>query len=198
MAERPRNVWALPSVRLTLGNEMMRWRFPLVLGASLFLAACEAGTANPETAAAEADVPVFTGTPAEHSTLLRECLRERGWEIKLGNQSEGEGTFEVVVPPDQERVFAMDSADCRDQIGRFPAPTREDLEGTYEWLLGQRRCLVNAGFDIAEPPTLEWWLENYNNQETGGWDPVGDVGHGLDYQRALAACPRSTESWPEP
>src|SRR5690606_7355531 len=98
---------------------------PLVLGASLFLAACEAGTANSETAAAEADVPVFTGTPAEHSTLLRECLREGGWEIKLGNQSEGEGTFEVVVPADQERGLAMHSADCREQIRRYTGPKRD-------------------------------------------------------------------------
>lgn len=176
---------------------MMRWWSPCVLAASLLLAACTTGTANPDSTAAQSETPIFTGTPEEFNLLVMECLRDRGWEVMLGNQAEGAGTFMITVTPDQEDAYRTDSEACAEPLGVFPPPTRRDLERQYEWLLGQRRCLIEAGYEIDEPPTLEWWLENYNNVETG-WDPVGDVGHGLDYQRALAACPRSTESWPEP
>lgn len=160
------------------------------------VASCTAQS-EPGTTSPESGVPVFTGTPDEHNLLVMECLRERGWEVKLGNQIEGTGTFEVTVSPDQEQLLFRDRSECRDQVGVFPPITREQLERQYEWLLGQRRCLIEAGYEIDEPPTLEWWLENYNNVETG-WDPMGEVGLGIEYQRALAACPRSTESWPEP
>lgn len=171
-------------------------RFGALLLAVTLVASCASGEDAPPLITA-AEVPAFTGTPLEHSLLTMECLRDKGWDARLGNQEEGPGTFEVDAPPDQEERLFEDLRACRDQVGRFPSASDGDIRRIYDWLRGQRRCLMAAGYEIEEPPTFEWFVENYNNP-SGGWDPMGDVGFGPDYQRALAACPRSTEEWPDP
>jgi hypothetical protein len=75
-----------------------------------------------------------------------------------------------------------------------PPATEASVTAEYEWLLGQYRCLVAAGFTMEPAPSLETVLDEWRAKGYGSFDPVGMAGN---YGAALAACPRSTEEWPK-
>lgn len=55
-------------------------------------------------------------------------------------------------------------------------PTREYFEGAYAYDLTLKECLEEEGFDIAEPPSLETYIDSYLNPAgEPAWSPYEDI-----------------------
>lgn len=181
---------------------------PVIGVAVLLLVGC---TAVPDDNAAPSTSPsatvgsstskLFKGTVNEYAVAFAACMTEKGWPATAGSADDAEGgssiTFEY-IPDDQQSAFEADQTGCTDELGMFDdgLSTEAGLRSKYDWLVGQGRCLADAGYPIPDPPSFATTKDAYATSGVLDLDPMKYV-PAESYGKALAACPRSTETWPK-
>ena len=138
---------------------------------------------------------VFHGTPQEYNDARMACVAGYGLVVVPGDPNDSPSFGVSSEGVGQDRVDEV-LARCDADVGTLHTPpaTQATVAEEYDWLVGQYRCLVAAGFAAKEPPSLEEFLEQWGTRNHISYDPLSTL---MDqYDAALAACPRTTESWP--
>ncbi len=135
------------------------------------------------------DADLFEVDPTEIVALQARCLQDQGFPVRL--DPSGSGFDFTAVPPEQNQLAFAASIACKEGL-HLPAPTppntdqrREQL--AYLTLVGE--CLREHGFDVADPPSLDEFIEL-----DGAWSPYGSLPP-LDpaaFEELDRACPQ----WP--
>lgn len=178
-----------------------------VLLAVVWLSGCAAsphgGTApsgSPSPPASSPQAKRFEGTANDYAVALAACMTNKNWPATTGSPDDQEGgssiTYEY-IPDDQQSAFDADQAACVDELGIWDdgLNTEAGLRSKYDWYVGQGRCLAAAGYPIPDPPSFATAKDAYASTGVFDMDPMKYV-PADSYGKALAACPRSTETWP--
>jgi hypothetical protein len=135
---------------------------------------------------------VYDGPRDEYIPLLAACLREHGWPAEI--RADG-GLSVDSLADDQRQAFMAARGECEAEIGSLPpAPPldEEQIRQRYEFLLGARQCLIDLGYPISDPPTVETFIETY---ATGPWSPFNDLADQTtsehEWLEANERCPQS-------
>lgn len=143
----------------------------------------------------DAPQTVFYGTLQEYNDARMACVERYGLVVVPGppNDSPSFGVSSEGVG--QDRVDEVLLA-CDAEVGTFytPPATEESVTAQYQWLVGQYRCLVAAGFPAEEPPSLQFVVDQWKTKGHFQYDPMSSLME--QYDAALAACPRTTQEWP--
>lgn len=144
---------------------------------------------------------LFKGTANDYAVALAACMTNKNWPAQAGSPDDAEGgssiTYEY-VPDDQESAFEADQTECANELGTWDdgLSTEAGLKSKYDWYVGQGRCLAAAGYPIPDPPSFATAKDAYETSGVFDMDPMRFV-PAESYGKALAACPRSTETWPK-
>ena len=141
--------------------------------------------------------PVTTAPPgAVRASILERqeaklaCLRRYGFDGEIAPDL---GILTDVPPDQQERFFEV-SASCREEVGaqfglRFGTPTPEELTTSFRELLYVRACMIDEGYPVDPPPSLEQYVES----QGAIWHPYTafiEAGAGpTELQRLQEVCP---------
>ncbi|MDR1431539.1 MAG: hypothetical protein LBI99_05410 [Propionibacteriaceae bacterium] len=134
----------------------------------------------------------------EDNDARRACVERYGLVTSLGNADDDPNFGVSSEGVGWDRVYEVLDA-CDAEVGEFYSPpeTEESMTELYGWRLGQYRCLEAAGFQLSSPPpSLQSFLDGWRMEGYGSFDPIGLLPD-EDYNGALAACPRTTEKWPD-
>ncbi len=114
-----------------------------------------------------------------------DCLQARGFNAKV---YEGVG---VMLPAEQLEAAEEAGGQCWQEVdARFPGAPELSKEQEYYLHLETAECLRAQGYDIPEAPTLETWLETYEDPD-GPWLPYLYVPQDPDTFWALVEiCPQ--------
>ncbi|MEX2252350.1 MAG: hypothetical protein WD895_09845 [Acidimicrobiia bacterium] len=122
-----------------------------------------------------------------------QCMVERGFRIS-GDSPRPDGgrdagyEFESDLPTD-EALRIID--ECR-QLEPPRAPLSDDeIQAVYDDWVGQRACLVNLGYQPADPPSIEKFIEDWQSPH-GPWMPIDGLQYWLwpdeEYENAKSHC----------
>lgn len=123
--------------------------------------------------------------------LLAECMQERGWDVEVL----GDGRLSSEWPSEQADQAESDYASCEREAGLDkPRPPRSkgDAEAYFDALLEAAECVRSLGYDVEEPPSREFAVEELQNEVTDlGWDPYTAVDNiSMEtIEEVYAACP---------
>lgn len=129
--------------------------------------------------------------PDEWTALMVSCLAEEGWTVTTS--PDGGVLFPEVT---EEQAVEMENANdlCWERYPvdpKYRQPlTREQLTILYNWHVNTTiPCMEAEGFTGFDPPSLESFIENYEQE---AWSPYTDVNvSGQIAQRpAGSACPQ--------
>lgn len=119
-----------------------------------------------------ASTPVYAGPPDEYFPRLAACLREAGWDVVV-DPAGGMRLDSLTV--EQRPAFQAAKAACQQDIGLPPPPrplSESEIRDRYQYLLQARQCLMELGYTISEPPSVDAFIESW---ATGPWSPYSDV-----------------------
>jgi hypothetical protein len=124
----------------------------------------------------------------EYIAAVASCLRDAGWNVK----TDGVGGFSADITAEQRPAFLAARESCGAALGEPPplAPASEaEIRARYAYLLEARDCLIDLGYTIGEPPTLELFLESYTS---GPWSPFNDLAptSQAEWDQVNQACPQ--------
>jgi hypothetical protein len=112
--------------------------------------------------------------PDEWATVRSRCLDEQGFRAEVTP----DGGLRFDYPPEQQE--ALHKADYRCEVmypihPLFHQPLNADqLALLYDYYLDSvKPCLEGEGYEIAEPPTLETFIADYNRDDA--WSPYRSV-----------------------
>lgn len=132
----------------------------------------------------------FTGTMDEYIAAVAGCLRDGGWNVR----TDGAGGLSADIPAEQRPAFLAARESCGATLGEPPpvAPLSEvEIRARYAYLLEARGCLIDLGYTIGEPPTLDHFLESYTS---GPWSPFNDLAgqttSQAEWDKANQSCPQ--------
>lgn len=149
--------------------------------------------------------PAFQIAERARVMAIYTCMLDAGWQGVLSDEENPAGGNEIGFPVPDEQRPALNAAlsQCIADLG--PADTGLDdpvvLRETYEWLMGQYGCLIDAGYLIPEPPSWTVFEDTYETQGAVLWDPIGDAAESRpstqlnSVAEAQAMCPSSTAQW---
>jgi hypothetical protein len=157
-------------------------------------------------ATVDSNRPAFQVAERSRTVAIYNCMLDAGWQGVLGDEDNPTGGNEIGFPavPDEQRP-ALNAAlsQCIADLGPmdtgFDDPTV--LRETYEWMMGQYDCLVDAGYSMPEPPSWTVFNDTYKSEGAVLWDPIGDAAESRPSTQsnslaaAQAACPNSTAWW---
>jgi hypothetical protein len=137
--------------------------------------------------------PVYAGPTEEYMPLLAACLRDAGWDARVDSR---DGSLSVdSLGASQREAFMAARDDCVDAIGAPPSPepiTDAEIRERYDFLLEARSCLMELGYRISDPPSLETFTETYS---AGPWSPFNDLASQTasqeEWLEANEACPQT-------
>ncbi|MDR0489357.1 MAG: hypothetical protein LBG99_08225 [Propionibacteriaceae bacterium] len=118
---------------------------------------------------------------------LQDCLEDAGWEIIYSG-----GTIEgPTLPKEQVPLYESDEARCAEQVGFNDPLTAEDYHRLYPLEVANHLCLLEHGYDSAEPPSEQQFVEDWLAQSPSRkpYQSVELVFHGPDFIAATDACP---------
>jgi hypothetical protein len=112
----------------------------------------------------------YTDVPWEVVTAaMVACLQDQGWPVEqIGNT----GVSFQAVPVDQNRAAQIDQTRCEAGLNlpEYGAPSALDIEGVYSfWVDVLKPCYEAVGFSIADPPSLETFVESYPAVDWAPW-----------------------------
>ncbi|MBK5283520.1 MAG: hypothetical protein JJE16_15735 [Nitrospiraceae bacterium] len=135
---------------------------------------------------------VFEGSSREYFELLAVCLEEAGFIVSVS--SSGDGVYAPDVSGTQRDDLLEASKTCRERLGTLPIADLTDpavVRTFYAALKETRSCLIELGYDIAEPPTFEVFQESLS---TGPWHPY----HSLPAEMGPSEWDMIQEACPQP
>ena len=134
---------------------------------------------------------VFTGSMDEYIAAVASCLRDGGWNVK----TDGVGGLSADITAEQRPAFMAAREACGETIGEPPprAPASEaEIRARYAYLLDARDCLIELGYTIGAPATLDHFLDSY---ASGPWSPFSDLADQTtspaEWDQANQACPQA-------
>ncbi|ANJ25424.1 hypothetical protein ATC03_00195 [Agromyces aureus] len=118
------------------------------------------------------------------------CLQERGWDAKAND----DGSYDTQVLPDQAEPYEADRQDCLKETGYAGEPeplSRAELADWYQELLVTAECARGLGYDIADAPSAQVFLDQVEGGELDGlWGPYPSNLSATDFAELEAACPQ--------
>jgi hypothetical protein len=174
-----------------------RFAFGALLAVATVLGACgtdhgglSPGPASPSLLPSVAtSVTVFRGSRDEWLARLHGCLRDRGWSITPTD----DGGWRIDVPNGQQGAYSSAREECIAELGPMPSTpvlTESDIRERYAYLVRARQCLIDLGYSITDPPTVERFLDTW---ASGPWSPyieLGDQTSPAEWEVANRACPQ--------
>lgn len=127
---------------------------------------------------------------AEWLPAYADCLTAAGFPPEVSDSE----MVKVVVPEGQEESHALADYTCKAQYPRrleYLQPlTPEQLSIVYDWLIAETvPCFAEQGYEVADVPTRESFLEQYQGPETM-WLPQYGVVGGEVPMSVDELCPR--------
>lgn len=183
-----------------------RWstiRSVATLGACLVLSACSSPAPEAPQERATIEGPQFYTQNEEYLVELAACLEQDGYEVAFERSEFNAGTGLAFpgVPSEQQSELNNAIKLCGEQIGPIALPIHEEAfqQETYAWLVGQRRCLEEAGYQMPAAPSYAVFVEQMRTTGFPQWSPIADATGSSDdpanQAGALRACPMTTETW---
>jgi hypothetical protein len=123
------------------------------------------------------------------SRLVVQCVRDHGFPLRL--VPPGDGWSAMDVPPDQNALASSYADACVAGLNLPPYQdaSLEQRELFYEYYLVLRECLIGEGFDVSDPPSKDYFVENYL---TEAWSPYfGLQGLGPAWETIQYTCPQT-------
>lgn len=120
--------------------------------------------------------------------LVVQCMHDHGFPVNLIPPGDGYGFGSI--PPQQNKLAQVYGEACWAGLNlpSYQDPDPGQREEIYEYFLALRDCLIGEGYDVAEPPSQEYFVENYN---TDPWSPYASVGYaGPSWQSIEVRCPQ--------
>lgn len=119
----------------------------------------------------------YAGTPNEWAVDVVECLQQAGWAAELTESFPGEYGIALSedIPSEQNQEWSAALHGCGDEIGSIPLATMstEQVNTLYNYYLESRRCLIERGYSIGEPPSRETFAATAGSADQ--WAPWNDV-----------------------
>ncbi|MFQ5523650.1 MAG: hypothetical protein ACE5F5_08735 [Acidimicrobiia bacterium] len=120
--------------------------------------------------------PVTTPAPGavkasavERQEFKAGCLREAGFAAVLRPE---DNSVVVDVSEDQREAYSEASTRCRElEFARFGIDADPDLTKTFRALLYVRQCMIENGYEVTQPPSLETFIESHGS----AWHPYDGV-----------------------
>lgn len=125
-----------------------------------------------------------------------QCMEERGFVVtRFPN---GESEIDVPPGPGGEEDLLRNWEEC-DQLAGFPEPvvfSEDDLSRMYDLQLERGECLRANGWEPAEAPSRQTYIEHYTLLQQGGseqppYDPAMDLPP-AEANAARDACPEKS------
>lgn len=158
----------------------------------------DAGPGPSPESASPSDVD-FSAIQAQGDAAVErsnQCMEERGFVVtRFPN---GESQIASPPGPDGEENLLRNWEECDDLAG-FPEPvvfSDEDLSRMYDLQLERGECLRAKGWEPAEPPSRQTYIEHYKFLQQGGseeppYDPAMDLPP-AEANAARDACPEKS------
>lgn len=113
------------------------------------------------------------------------CLREAGWNVKTDGSAD--------ITAEQRPAFMAAREACGATLGELApvAPLSEaEIRARYAYLLEARDCLIELGYTIGAPPTLDRFLDSYMSAP---WTPFSDfeTTSQAEWDQVNQACPQA-------
>lgn len=143
-------------------------------------------------AGAPPDVTPQPLTPNDRTKFIAACMEAAGWKVEMGWDQSITGSY----PPEQRDAnFAAMKACNEKGLAQFPLPVYDDaaMRAAYTAELAERKCLIDAGYDIPEPPALQSYLDNFTGRR---WEAIEtihsshpEVFKNDGYRKLMTRCP---------
>jgi hypothetical protein len=152
---------------------------------ALLVAACSSPEPSPTASPSASDVD-----PVVYTAKLAQCLRTGGALVKSDNPVELQADPGPGMSGEAMQVLM---AACEQQVGPKPVrkTDRATAERVYDAFLKVRECILGLGYQDADPPSKETFVEQFM---AGGdtWHPYDGLEQlpDADWQRVQAACPQ--------
>lgn len=160
---------------------------------AMVLSAC----AGPPPAAAPPSM-----TPNDRTKFVAACMEEAGWEVEVEGWDQ---SISSDYPTDQYEAHSAASDACMAKgLAKFPRPDFDDaaMRAAYAAEVAERTCLIDAGYDIPEPPALQSYLDSFTSKR---WEAMAAItpslypelfrGGEARYRELMTRCP--PPSWKE-
>lgn len=110
----------------------------------------------------------------EARIALQACMDAKGWNIEL---DEWGGSDEPFTSQEEVNRFSEESMACQSELGFIgEVPTEASLRDRYAKDLDTWECLRAQGFEVADPPSVETYIESRLDRDYEGevWLPYQD------------------------
>lgn len=107
-----------------------------------------------------ATAPTTTSPSSARLELVAQCMRDAGWDVEVTWDGSVKGNY----PADQRDRWWATMNDCQDQAkAQYPEPVADEpgMTAAYEAEIENRDCLVKAGYDIPDPPSLQQYMDTF-------------------------------------
>ena len=132
----------------------------------------------------------FTGSIEEYIAAVASCLRDAGWNVNADGVG---GSADITA--EQRPAFLAARESCGATLGEPPPPvpvSEAEIRARYAYLLEARDCLIDLGYAIGAPATLDHFLDSY---ASGPWSPFNDLADQTtsqaEWEQANQACPQA-------
>ncbi len=133
-----------------------------------FLSGCAAQPPPPVVKEPEPPVVMLGG---HTDPVFVQCMLDAGWE----SHEMANGGVIFGAPEGQGTAFADSERECMNSAKIAPTPvisplTEEEFRQAYDSTVIVRNCLSGAGFDVADPPSIQAYIE-----ADGEWTPLAEL-----------------------
>jgi len=155
------------------------------------VAACAQAARQPVTTT-EPSPSTDLAIPTGQLPARVQCLVDRGFRITEVRPPQAEWDLpEYVFEFDLPTAQAMEVLDECGRLNPTVQKTDDELRVIYERWIKERTCLVELGYQPAEPPSLEKFLSDWRSPN-GPWMPIDGVDTGswtgAEYELAKSKC----------
>jgi hypothetical protein len=162
----------------------------LLLGVCMLTASCS-DDGGPSAASQ------YSPPGVKYGEIMAACLEEYGWDA----EASVDGGLDYNVPEDQREAIEADVERCREETG-YNLPDRpfseEEAVEIYAMYLESAECVEALGYEVAEPPSEEAWVEHFLAGTPPGWDPYDPNLWGTQLEENIdfyAECPHPLDTW---
>jgi len=117
-----------------------------------------------------------------------QCLQDQGFPVML--IPPGDGISFQSVPQSQNELAVQYFEACRAGLGipDYEPASPEQIEMVYWYYIALRDCLIDEGYTVSEPPSLDTFVESW---ASGPWSPYENVSPGAGWDAIQMKCPQS-------
>lgn len=114
--------------------------------------------------------------PADQMTPYDRCMLDKGFRPVRTRPPDADGSAPNHVIEWEADTSALSPAEamagmaaCRDRFAPYQEKTEKEIREIYTRWVAERTCLVELGYQPAEPPSVEKFVADW---KTGPWDPI--------------------------